>query len=1611
MKAVVQVSRTRSSARRSASASFMLKALPSALALVFSQPGWAMDIVGAAGLPQNGSVISGAASGALSGDGSHLTVTAANRTVLDWASFSVLAGKTMDFVQPAGGAVLNRVGLGADASQILGTLNANGTVMLMNPNGVMFGLGASVNVGSLIATTGTIDRAAFEGHGHVMITGATGSITNLGNIISTAGASGLVALVAPSVVNQGHITATGGTIALAGSNAATISLNGGLYEFAIPGGATGTEVTNAAGASLQAKTLHLGVGDAANLLSGVINLEGVQQASSAIVVNGDTVVLKSALQASSVSGASNTVNVSGAARIQDGVNIVKSGGSVHVAAGTYVQPATLKIDKSLTLSGAGEGETIIDAQGVTNYGIQVTADNVTLKNFSLYGPGANAAASYGIKVAPSGGTTARLRDFSISNVTIRGSGRAELDLNGVVGAAIDHVTADGAPVGNASGTTAGAGIQLTDSANVTITNSVTRNNAWGGLALYQANIHHDQQVDNITVAASNSFTEVNPVYLQDQSASRDFGALSIAGFDHAVRNGSSTNSNHQYTWLQASQQKAFDFAVNLGASASSYVQGWNGAVTTQNFQVGTGNLLAGGSQAMSIGAAVGAAGTNAAVDVYAGTYAEQLNLDRTGLSLTGHAGAKLVVPDAAEVNGIRITANNVTVTGMEIAGPATSSYLSYAWGNNRTRGVFVGNGVTGFTISNNTIHDLRNGILIDGRNTGSVTGNRIDNTKSGISVQYTDGNGITIAGNTQGTHGNEWGLNLHLNGHMAGSDVVDNTTPISVDPTLVWQQALLDLSAANAGWSVQDQAYTASNRTHVKVATGGSSGNQGSALTPLNTVQGGVNAVVNGGTVNVGAGVYSENVTIGKTLTLDGAGSTQTVIKAPSSASGNAVTISNASNVTLSDLQIADSFYGLQMTGTSSNTTVNRVAFNNNRYGIRNGTSVRADNFRMLDSSITGGLIGFQTYNSYNAGSGQANGSFKNALFENVTVSDTSFKGFYFETADNLTMKNVTVTNAGNVGDPDTLKYGAAIDVNLKYDAFNNLTFDNVVINSSGHSSGTADHAAFVIKTRGIPGDTAYAAAPASLQSVNIIGGSIEGSLVEGSTGSTGLRFETLSNGSGGQPAVTVSGTRFKGNGTDIAVDNTNVDARGAVFADAANGFAIEDRVTHALDATGRGLVTWSAGNVYVTQNSGSIQRGVDAAGAGDTVHVANASFAEDVTVNARRDLTFNDTRLQSLTLGSGAAGSGIGGAVTAEGAGGFNFDKDAPIRLLGDTTLTTTGADIALHGDIQNAGSVARALRLVAGSGSARGNVHMTTGGSEATPLGRFDVSANNFSLASTLWVSAYKIDAAGNVALSRHTLRAQDTGGTNTLNAGGDVTGSTISQGSVEVTSAGDIQANIAGTDVTAQAQGAMDVTVTASQTAALTAETIIATITAADVVAQSQGDMNVVVAASGSASLGGGSVVANVSAPVVAVQATNDAQVSGNAGSITLDAPRGSVSGNFGQVSNTGGGLVNVNGKPQSNANLSSNTENNRVVPAGNLTDSGGNEPAVQLAQAGTPLAHGDTAVSAGTPESAGAMLDSGQSVELDLSPRRAGEGRPASKTGGKDAEDEKERPASR
>ena len=97
-------------------------------------------------LPTGGQVSAGAAS--ISSTANTLTVNqSSQRAAINWQSFSVGSGATVNFVQPnASSVILNRV-VGNEQSVIAGALNANGQVFLLNSNGVLFTGGSSVNVG------------------------------------------------------------------------------------------------------------------------------------------------------------------------------------------------------------------------------------------------------------------------------------------------------------------------------------------------------------------------------------------------------------------------------------------------------------------------------------------------------------------------------------------------------------------------------------------------------------------------------------------------------------------------------------------------------------------------------------------------------------------------------------------------------------------------------------------------------------------------------------------------------------------------------------------------------------------------------------------------------------------------------------------------------------------------------------------------------------------------------------------------------------------------------------------------------------------------------------------------------------------------------------------------------------------------------------------------------------------------------------------------------------------------------------------------------------------------------------------------------------------------
>ena len=149
---------------------------------------------------------------------------ASQRAVVNWNSFNVGSDATVNFNQPnASASILNRVN-NQSPSQIFGKINANGEVILMNPAGIYFGKGSSLNVGAITATTHNISNDDFmKGLMTFDRKGSTGGIINDGSI--TANFDSYIALLAPEVRNSGLLIAKMGTVVMASGEKITLNFD------------------------------------------------------------------------------------------------------------------------------------------------------------------------------------------------------------------------------------------------------------------------------------------------------------------------------------------------------------------------------------------------------------------------------------------------------------------------------------------------------------------------------------------------------------------------------------------------------------------------------------------------------------------------------------------------------------------------------------------------------------------------------------------------------------------------------------------------------------------------------------------------------------------------------------------------------------------------------------------------------------------------------------------------------------------------------------------------------------------------------------------------------------------------------------------------------------------------------------------------------------------------------------------------------------------------------------------------------------------------------------------------------------------------------------------
>jgi filamentous hemagglutinin family protein len=170
-----------------------------------------------------------------------------------------------------------------------------------------------------------------------------------------------------------------------------------------------------------------------------------------------------------LSGTATIVNVANTGRIQNGVDVAAVGANVNLAAGTFIE--SLRINKSLALTGAGAGDTIVNANGGGST-VTIPVGNVTLNGLTITGGNTNSNGG-GINFTGTG-------TLNVTNSIISGNTAGDADLGGGGGIYVDRGTLS---VTNStiSNNTAprGGGIRLrggAGTANATISNSTISNN-------------------------------------------------------------------------------------------------------------------------------------------------------------------------------------------------------------------------------------------------------------------------------------------------------------------------------------------------------------------------------------------------------------------------------------------------------------------------------------------------------------------------------------------------------------------------------------------------------------------------------------------------------------------------------------------------------------------------------------------------------------------------------------------------------------------------------------------------------------------------------------------------------------------------------------------------------------------------------------------------------------------------------------------------------------------------------------------------------------------------------------------------------------------------------
>ncbi|WP_193933253.1 CHAT domain-containing protein [Coleofasciculus sp. LEGE 07092] len=433
------------------------------------------------------------------------------------AGFAYASG-TLDASGDTGGAINV---LGNRVSVIGADINASGS------NG-----GGTVRIGGDYQGNGSVPNAQF--------TTVDGNTTIQANAIANGNGGRVIVWSDHTTQFQGAIAARGGS---ARGNGGFAEVSGrqilkyeGTADLLAPNGLTGNllldpatfTIANSGGDITPAAVVNALL--TANVTYSATDFltvsDGVNSSSGFnLTLDAPTINLNAPITLSGqLLGTANSVNVGSSGRVQNGIDVAITGATVNLAAGTFTDLTTITIDKSLTLKGAGAGNTTVSGNDTIRV-FNISGDNVTLDNLTV--ADGNVTGNGG-GILHSGGTL-NVTNSTIRNNNASNAGAGIYSDDGTLNILNSNIS-DNIASGN------GGGIQQTGSSNANITNSTisgnTTNGNGGGIDINSAPGGFTLTVTNSTIANNGTISGGGGISL---------GTNSTVFFNHStIANNSAT---------------------------------------------------------------------------------------------------------------------------------------------------------------------------------------------------------------------------------------------------------------------------------------------------------------------------------------------------------------------------------------------------------------------------------------------------------------------------------------------------------------------------------------------------------------------------------------------------------------------------------------------------------------------------------------------------------------------------------------------------------------------------------------------------------------------------------------------------------------------------------------------------------------------------------------------------------------------------------------------------------------------------------------------------------------------------------------------------------------